>query len=184
MRGRASTLAITGNARRPTTAIASSAAAHDVGRGLHQRAMERRAHLERDGLALVLGDERVGARDRLGAAGDDDLPGGVEVRRAHDLAALAAACAHSSLEQRRVDAHDRGHRALAGGDRVLHRLAATMHDHARVLDAERAGGDQRRVLAERVSGGERGRGELGRRARAAQRGARSTSRRSPAACSA
>ena len=80
-------------------------------RGGHQRAVEGRAHLERDGLALLAADTssltRATAR---GVPGDHDLPGRVEVRAGSRTSPCAASRA-DRLEARRLDAHDRRHRA-------------------------------------------------------------------------
>ena len=64
--GRASTLATTGKASGPIRSAFERARRTTVGGGRHERAVEGRAHLERDGLALLLG--RTSALARATAA--------------------------------------------------------------------------------------------------------------------
>ena len=104
---------------------------------------------------------------RGGVPGDHHLPGGVEVDRLDHLplGRLDASGPHRIV----VETEQRGHRALAQRDRLLHRLRAQPHEGQRILERERAGGDQRRVLAETVPGDD---GGLGPAERAPQRGTR------------
>ena len=63
----------------------------------------------------------------------------------------AAASAQPSTTACGVEAEDRRHRAGADRHRLLHRLGAKAHQRQRIGQAQRAGGDQRGVLAERVA---------------------------------
>ena len=66
--------------------------------------------------------------------------------------------AQPSTHRVRVEAEDRRHRAGADRHRLLHRLGAKAHQRQRVGEAQRAGGDERGVLAERMAGDDGGRG--------------------------
>jgi hypothetical protein len=117
--------------------------------------MERRAHRQHHAhLPAPLGGERDGALHGRAVAGDDDLERRVHVRDLDHLAACGVG-AHL-LDRRELDAHDSRHRAGSDRHGFLHELAALAHDADRVREAQRAGDDQRRVLAEAVAGGQRG----------------------------
>src|SRR5436190_3272796 len=123
-------------------------------RRLEQRAMERRAHRERN---HAPGPERPGALaralDGLRGACDHDLTGAVDVRGADDLALrglFARARNRVGLE-----AQDRRHRSGADGHGFLHVLPAPPHHLHRVPELEGAGSDVGGVLAEAVAGDER-----------------------------
>ena len=114
-------------------------------------------------------------------AGDDGLLRVVEVGRLDDLAQLARGLRAACDDGAAVEAEDRRHRAGADRHRLLHRLGAKAHQRQRVGEAQRAGGDERRVFAERVAGDDVGRG---RRLAPARRDSRRRRRSaSPAACS-
>ena len=70
------------------------------------------------------------------------------------------ACSHKLRQARIVEADDRGHAALATGARRLHPAAALADEADGVGEIERAGGDEGRVLAHRVAGGEGGVGSV------------------------
>ncbi len=126
-----------------------------IGRGLHEPAVERRAHGQqlRELRAARL---RAGARafDRAPVARDDDLSTAVEVGGAHDLALRGlGAGGHHGLG---VEAHDGRHGAHAGRHGLLHEAAPQVNERDGVRQGERARRDERRVLAERVTGHGRG----------------------------
>jgi hypothetical protein len=83
-------------------------------------------------------------------AGDDDLPGRIEVDRLHHLTLrrLFACGAHLFV----AEVEDRRHRALAFRHRFLHRLRAEPDQRQAIAEGERLGRDQRRVLAKAVAG--------------------------------
>ena len=104
------------------------------------------------------------------------------------LATTKTPCASARLDQlgesRVVEADERRHRAVAALARGLHQPATLADEPDAVLEVERAGRDERRVLAHRVAGrrtpGSGRRGPRRPSARAAPRGSRSRSRGSPA----
>jgi hypothetical protein len=92
--------------------------------------------------------------DRLAVAGNHDLPRRIEVDGFDHLSLRRfRACGHHGAV---VSTHDRRHRALPRGHGLLHRLRAKAHQRQRIAKRERAGGDERRVFAEAVSGEHRG----------------------------
>ena len=92
----------------------------------------------------------AGRGDALGRAGDDDLAGGVVVGDPHVVVGAAA----GDLDLVVVEAEHGGHRARAGQAGVVHRLGPLDDEAHAVVEAERAGGGERGVLAEAVAGAE------------------------------
>ena len=133
---------------------ASLSARRRAGR-LHQRAVERRGHRQQHS---ALGAARGGgvdrAHDRFAMTRDDDLLGRIEIDGFDDLS-LGAAFRADRGDSRRIETEDRGHRADTGRHRLLHRLGAKSHERQRVVKRQRTRGDERRVLAETVSGDDR-----------------------------
>ena len=122
--------------------------------------MERCAHLQRHD---QLRAQRLGAiactlhRGRM--TGDGDLLRTVDVGRAHDLTVsrFLAGLAHDI--ERRTD--DRGHRAHADGNGLLHVAAPASNEANGIGKRERAGRDVRRVFTKAVAGNERGMNAVG-----------------------
>ena len=85
-------------------------------------------------------------------------PGRVAVRDAEH--AVRGGLRDELREPRVVEADDRGHPALAPGAGRLHQLAAAADEADGVGEVEGAGGDEGRVLAHRVAGGEGGLGDV------------------------
>ena len=83
-----------------------------------------------------------------GGPGDDDLPGCVEV--GHPDVAVGPSA--GDLDQVVVEAQHRGHRARVVEAGLVHRVGTLAHQPHSVFEAECAGGRERRVLAEAVSG--------------------------------
>ena len=108
------------------------------------------------------GRVEVGGRDDgegdVGAGGVGFGWGGVDRRGGGGL--VGEAWAQRSLTSVSAEAEDGGHGALAGGDGLLHELAAEADGADGVGKVEGAGGDVGGILAERVAGGEGG-GEVG-----------------------
>ena len=121
--------------------------------------MERRRDRQQHRPAHALGrGDGDGPFDRAAVARDDDLPGAVVIGRLDHLAFVGLALRDRGgfgadlLGLRHVGAEQGGHRAFAGRDRLLHRLAAQLQQPGGVGDGEAAGGGQRGVFAERMSG--------------------------------
>ena len=115
--------------------------------------MEGRGHRQRQGTLGAHGlEDLAGLLDACLAAGDHGLLRIVEVHCLNHLATgrsgLQAAFAH----RLGVQTEDGGHAAGAHRHRFLHRLGAQAHQRQRIGQAERAGGHQRRVFAQRVTG--------------------------------
>ena len=125
--------------------------AQPVARRRHERRVERPGHRERHHLlrAELLG-VRSGGRDSLGRPGDHDLAGSVEVGDPH----VAVGAAAGDLDLVVVEAEDRGHRAGLILPGVVHGLGALGDEAHALVEARRAGGDERGVLAEAVAGAE------------------------------
>ncbi len=115
--------------------------------------MERAGDLQRHDL---LGPELFGhdARrgDAFGRAGDDDLTRGVEVGHPH--IAVGAPAGHLDLVV--VESEHRGHRSRVLDARLMHRVGSLDHQTHALVEPERAGGGQRCVFAEAVTGAEAG----------------------------
>ena len=113
---------------------------------------------------------RAGGGDALGRAGDHDLAGRVEVGDPH----VAVGPPAGDLDLVVVEAEDRGHRARAVAAGVVHRLGPLGDEAHALVEAERAGGGERGVLAEAVAGAERSARCRGARRRRAPSGSRRT----------
>ncbi len=127
--------------------------AQTVARCGHERGVERAGHLERHDLlrAEIL---RVPGRrlDPAGRPSDHDLAGSVVV--GHPDVVVGTPACHVDLVV--VEAEHGGHRAGLCQTGVVHRRAALAHEPDSVVEAEGAGGGERRVLAEAVAGAEAG----------------------------
>jgi hypothetical protein len=77
-------------------------------------------------------------------------PWRVHVGRGHDLPVRRLAA--RAFDRGEIEAENRGHRADTDRNGLLHVLAAAPHGPQRVLERERLGRDERRVLAEAVAG--------------------------------
>ena len=95
-------------------------------------------------LACVL----AGRLDTVVGTGDHDLAGGIEVGDP-DLGVGEVA---GDLDLIVVEAEDGRHRARLSGAGVVHRRRPLRHELHAFLEPERAGGGERRVLAEAVPG--------------------------------
>src|ERR1700755_1573781 len=122
----------------------------------HQRAVERRAHLQRNrALRAALFQQRQRALDRSRAPRDDDLTRRVYVRRAANFVALTRFGA-DGFNRLKVCAEYRGHRAHAHGHGLLHVTPALSHSPHGVRETQSARRNQRRILSETVARDERG----------------------------
>ena len=92
----------------------------------------------------------LAAADAVGRPGDHDLAGGVEVGDPHVVVGAPA----GDLDLIVVEAEHGGHRARALEAGVVHRVGPLDDEADAVVEAERAGGRERRVLAEAVAGAE------------------------------
>src|SRR6266496_368241 len=119
---------------------------------LHQRAVEGCGDGERQDPLRARGLE-LAARllDRARRPRDDRLPGVVVVRRRADGARRRLDRLADRLHAGGLEAEHRRHRALSGRHRLLHERPARSHRPRGVRGAERARGDERGVLAERVA---------------------------------
>ena len=88
-----------------------------------------------------------GGGDTFGRACDDDLSGSVEVRDPH----VAVRAAARDLDLVVVEAEHRGHRPRLILARRVHRLGALGHELHALVERQRAGCDERGVLAEAVA---------------------------------
>ena len=109
-----------------------------VGRRLHQRAVEGRAHRQQH--ALLPAARRRRPRPRAPPPRDGPAmtiwPG--ELMLATPTTSPCAASAHTSSTTGSSTPEDRGHRAGAHRHRLLHELAAAAHQAHRVREAQRA----------------------------------------------
>ena len=144
---------------------------HALGRLGHHRRVGR----DRDGQhdrslgAQGPGELRAGLDRRTGTR-DDHLAGGVSVGDDEDTVRRGAG---DQLRQPGVVQADQGrHRAVLSLARRLHQPAALADQPDPVLERQRSGRDERRVLAHRMAGRERGpgRGDAGRGPSLAERG--------------
>ena len=121
----------------------------------HQRAVERRAHRQRDRPALRRAPSRVRRRarrpSRAPAITTCPPPFMFAGLTTSPLAASAHACATLSASR----PEDRRHRAFADRHRLLHVAPAAPHQPQRVGERKRARGDVGRVFAEAVACDER-----------------------------
>jgi hypothetical protein len=117
----------------------------------HHRAVERRAHLQRDhpsGAKFLRA--RTGARDHVTSAGNHDLSTAVDVCRADDLAACGVLARTGNSGG--IEPQNRGHRARADGHGFLHVAATASDERERISKINRAGGDICGILAEAMPG--------------------------------
>jgi hypothetical protein len=150
---------------------AGQVGAQAVRGGLQQRRMERRRHRQRQRAlgALFLG-QHAGALDARGGTGDHDLRRRIEIDGFDGLQRqLGLGLRADRLHVRVRQAQHDGHAALPDRHRFLHRLGTEAHQRQRVLQRERAGGDQRRVFAEAVAGDDVGLAAAGGQPRAVGR---------------
>ena len=117
----------------------------------HERRVERPRHLQRHDLLRpeFLGVDRCGL-DALGRSGDHDLARCVEVGDPH----VGVGPSAGDLDLVVVEPEHGRHRSGLGVARVVHRRGASDDEAYTVVEAERAGGGERRVLAEAVTGAE------------------------------
>jgi len=88
----------------------------------------------------------AGRRHRRVSARDHGLDRGIEVRGRDHAVHLGA----DPRDLGRVQTHDRGHCALACGNRFLHQRPAPSHQPDRVRQRKPARSDQRRILTKAV----------------------------------
>ena len=106
--------------------------------------MIRPGHRQRDrSLGSGCLGRLAGSVHFVGVAGDDDLPGTIQVCQAHT--GLLADTAHRLL----VETDDRRHATGAGFARLLHQLAPPTHHAQTVFKAKRIHRGQRREFAQR-----------------------------------
>jgi hypothetical protein len=123
--------------------------------GLHQRAVERRAHRQRNDAFCAERLRPVGrARDGVARAGNHHLAASVEVGGRDNVALGGVGTRVRDLFG--IEAEDGGHRAGAHRHRLLHVAAASAHERDGVPEGEGAGGNVRRVFAQAVAGDEGG----------------------------
>ncbi|BEH33395.1 pfaD family domain protein [Burkholderia mallei] len=120
-------------------------------RGPHEFRVERAAGIEPQIPHPIVLEQRLGPRDFVGGAGDDELRRRVVVRdRGIDEAVLVERAL--DLLAARVD--DRGHRAVAG---LAHQLCAPGDELQAGLEVEAARREQRVEFAQAVAGEKIGR---------------------------
>ena len=133
----------------------SMISASRVGGLLHQRRMRGDADAQRHDRARAgLADQLDGPIERGSLAGDDELLGRVRVGHADDAAGFARGALAGALELGAVETVDRGHAARTMVAGLLHQPAALADQPQRVAEVQRAGGDQRGVLAQAVASDE------------------------------
>ena len=117
----------------------------------HERRVEGARDLQRHDLlgAQLLG-VGGGRGDAVRRAGDDDLAGGVVVGDPH----VGVGAAAGDVDLVVVEAEHGGHRARLGEPGLVHGVGPGDDEADAVVEAERAGGRQRGVLAEAVPGAE------------------------------
>ena len=150
--GRASTLATTGTSVSRGSALGDRQPQLVAGRR-HERGVERARHRQRHHLlgAELLGVDGGGG-DALRRPGDDDLAGGVVVGHPH----VGVGAPAGDVDLVVVEAEHGGHRPRLGQPGLVHGVGAGDHEAHAVVEAERAGGGQRGVLAQAVPGAEAG----------------------------
>ena len=141
----------------PASRTSASASRHAVGGRLHQRAMERRGHRQQHGAlgALRLGDLDRALDRRLVRRRPPPAPPPLSLATSQTspLRRLRAPTSRRGLE---VEPEQRRHGAVPDRHRLLHGVAADAQQPRGVGDRERAGGGERRILAERMAGDEGG----------------------------
>jgi hypothetical protein len=88
--------------------------------------------------------------DRRLVAGDHGLLRLVEIHRLHHLP--LSRFGTGFYHRCGVKPHDRGHRTFTGGNGSLHRPRAKFHQRYCILQLQHTGGNQRRILAQAVTG--------------------------------
>src|SRR6185312_6745399 len=135
--------------RRHLPLASGHAFAQAIGCPAHQRAMGRHRNRQLDcPLHAQPGQRGQDAVDRFGMAGNDQLPGRIEIGRSHDLALrqLRAHCSNLGI----VAADDCRHGTHALGHRRLHEAAALGNQGRTIVQRQRTGTDQGAVFAQAV----------------------------------
>ena len=125
------------------------------GRLLHQRRVRRDADAQGHNRPCAgFADQLDGPVERGKFARDDELLGRIGVRHADDAAGFAGRLLASLLEALPLEANDGRHAARSVIALLLHQPSALADEPQRVAELQRAGRDQRRVLAQAVAGHE------------------------------